>query len=132
MTVQLSDTVRNTQAEAIESSAGVSALLKIYSGAQPANCAAADPTGLLVTITLPSDWMGAGSGGVVSKLGTWSATASATGTAASFRIKDSGDTTCHMQGSVGQGTGDLQLDNTSIASGQTVTVSTFQWTQGDA
>lgn len=125
MAIQYSVAVNNARLDAVESTISTTAVLKIFSGAVPANCAAADPTGTLVTITLPSDWMNAASSASKTKLGTWSNTASGTGTAASFRIYESTATTCHIQGSCGLGTGDLQLDNTSIASGQTVTVNTF-------
>ena len=125
MAIQYSVAVNNARLDAVESTTGTTAVLKIFSGAVPANCAAADPTGTLVTITLPSDWMNGASAASKTKLGTWSGTASGTGTAASFRIYESTATTCHIQGSCGLGTGDLQLDNTSIASGQTVTVNTF-------
>lgn len=132
MALQESVTIRNNKLDQIESTIGTAPLLKIFSGAVPANCAAADPSGLLCTITLPSDWMNAASSGQKTKLGTWSGTGSAGGTAASFRIKDSGDATCHLQGTVGQGSGDLSLDNTNIANGQTVTVNTFTITAGNA
>lgn len=125
MAIQYSVAVNNARLDAVESTISTTAVLKIFSGAVPANCAAADPTGTLVTITLPSDWMNAASSASKTKLGTWSNTASGTGTAASFRIYESTATTCHIQGSCGIGTGDLQLDNTSIATGQTVTVNTF-------
>ena len=125
MAIQYSVDVNNARLDAVESTISTTAVLKIFSGAVPANCAAADPTGTLVTITLPSDWMNAASSASKTKLGTWSNTASGTGTAASFRIYESTATTCHIQGSCGIGTGDLQLDNTSIATGQTVTVNTF-------
>ena len=42
MTVQLSVAVRNARLDAIETTIAASAVLKIRSGAQPANCAAAD------------------------------------------------------------------------------------------
>ena len=125
MAIQYSVAVNNARLDAVESTAGTTAVLKIFSGAVPANCAASDPAGTLVTITLPSDWMNAASSASKTKLGTWSGTASGTGTAASLRIYESTATTCHIQGSCGLGAGDLQLDNTSIASGQTVTVNTF-------
>jgi hypothetical protein len=128
MTFQYSATVRNAKLDAIESTIGTLAVLKIFSGAEPANCAASDPAGLLVTITLPSDWMAAASGGAKSKSGTWSATASGTGTAATWRIYESTATTCHIQGN----TTDMTFDNTSIASGQTVTVNTFTINAGNA
>lgn len=132
MALQESIAVRNARLDAIETQIGATAVLKIFSGAVPANCAAADPAGALVSITLPSDWMSAAASGVKAKLGTWSGTASGTGTALSFRVYASDGTTCGMQGTVGQGSGDLSLDNTSIVSGQTVTVSSFSITAGNA
>lgn len=132
MALQYSVGVRNAKLDQVEATIGVSALLKIFSGSVPANCAAADPAGLLCTITLPSDWMANASSGTKAKSGSWSAAASASGTGASFRVYDSPGTTCHLQGTVGQGSGDLSLDNTNIASGQTVTVNTFSLTAGNA
>jgi len=132
MAVQLSITLRNNRLDQVEVTAGTSANLYIRTGAQPADCATADSGTLLCTIALPSDWMNAAASGQKTKLGTWSATASGTGTAAHFRIKDSAGTNCHLQGSVGQGSGDLSLDNTSIVSGQTVTVNSFTLTDANA
>jgi len=135
MSVQESVAVRNARLNAIETTVGTSALLKIRTGAQPADCAAADSGTVLVTMTLPSDWMAAASGGVVAKAGTWQDTsADATGTAAHFRIYDTAGTTCHFQGSVTAtgGGGDITLDNTSIATAQSVTISTFSITAANA
>ena len=123
MTIQYSTTVRNAKLDAVESTIGLAPSLVIFSGAQPANCGAADPAGVLATIVLPSDWMNAAASGSKTLLGTWSVAAAATGTAASWRIKQGA--TCHMQGSCGLGSGDLSLNNTSIASGQTVTITAF-------
>ncbi|MCA3180991.1 MAG: hypothetical protein O9345_16055 [Burkholderiaceae bacterium] len=102
------------------------AVLRIFSGAVPANCAAADPSGLLVTMNLPSDWMAAAASGSKALLGTWSATASAGASTApvTYRVYNSAGSTCHIQGPAGVGTGELQL-NGSITSGQTVTVTAF-------
>ena len=84
-------------------------------------------------MNLASDWMGAASSGAVAKAGTWQdASADATGTAAHFRLYKTDGTTCIMQGTVGQGSGDLSLDNTSIVAGQQVTVNTFTLTAGGA
>jgi len=136
MTFQTSVAVGNAQLDAFETQIGTSAVVKIFTGAEPANCAAADPAGLLVTITLPSDWMNAASGRSKTLLGTWSATASATGTAASFRLYASDGTTCGAQGSVtftGSG-GDMTIDavGAAITSGNTVTVTTFTLGGGNA
>ena len=134
MAVQLSVAVRNARLDTIESTTGTSAKLQIRTGAQPASCAAADSGTLLVEMTLPSDWMAAAASGAKSKTGTWSAAASAAGTAGHWRIKDNAGTTCHAQGSCSGtgGGGDMELDNTSIASGQTVTVDTFTLTDANA
>jgi hypothetical protein len=135
MTMQLSTTVRNARADAIESTIGTSAVLKIRTGAAPANCAAADSGSVLATLNLPSDWMAAASGGAKAKAGTWEdLTADATGTAGHFRVYDSGGSTCHIQGSCTAtgGGGDMTLDNTSIAAGQAITVTGFTITEGNA
>lgn len=131
MTVQLADATRNAKLDAVETEVGTSPTLEIRTGSQPANVAAADAGSLLCTITLPSDWMAAASAGSKAKSGTWQGTASAGGTAGHFRIKTSGGT-AKMQGSVGQGSGDLSLDNTNIANGQTVTVTAFTLNEGNA
>ena len=127
MTYQYSAAVRNAKLDAVETAIGLTAVLKIFSGAEPANCAAADPTGLLCTITLPSDWMNAASAGAKTKLGVWSNTASGTGTAASWRLYASDGTTCGIQGNMT----DMTLDNTSIAAAQVVTVNTFTINAGN-
>lgn len=135
MAVQLSTSVRNARLDAIESTIGTSAILKIRTGAQPATCATADSGTVLATLTLPSDWMAAASAGAKAKSGTWQDTsADATGTAAHFRIYDSGGTTCHIQGTVTAtgGGGDLTVDNTSFASGQSFTINSFTLTDANA
>ena len=135
MAIQLSAAVRNARLDAIETTIGTSAILEIRSGAAPANCAAADSGTLLASLTLPSDWLAAAASGSKAKSGTWQdVSANATGTAAHWRIKDSGGSTCHMQGTVTAtgGGGDLTLDNTSIASGQPVTITAFTLTDANA
>lgn len=132
--MQYSVAVRNARLDAVESTIGTSAVLKIRTGSAPANCATADSGTVLATMTLPSDWMAAASSGSKAKSGTWQdASADGTGTAAHFRIYASDGTTCGMQGTVTAtgGGGDLTLDNTSIASGQVVTVATFSLTAGN-
>jgi hypothetical protein len=128
MSLQLSVSVRNALLDAIETAIGTSAILKIRTGAAPADCAAADSGTVLATLNLPSDWMAAASSGSKAKSGTWQdSSADATGTAAHFRIYDSGGTTCHIQGTVTAtgGGGDLTVDNTSFAAGQNFTITSF-------
>jgi hypothetical protein len=131
MAVQLSVAVRNAKLDAIETTIGTAPTLEMRSGAQPANCAAADSGTLLASMTLPSDWMAAAASGAKAIAGTWQdASADAAGTIGHFRIKVGA--TCHLQGSVGQGSGDLQVDNTNVAVGQQVTITAFTLTEGNA
>lgn len=134
MAIQLSTAVRNARLDAIESTIGASAVLKIFTGAQPANCGAANQGTELVSMNLPADWMAAASNGVKALLGTWQGTGIAAGNGGHYRIYANGGTTCHKQGSVTAtgGGGDLTLDNVNIAVGQVVTVTSMQWTEPGA
>lgn len=133
MALQYSDLIRNAQLDQVEVVTGTAPLLTIRTGAPPANCAAANIGTVLATINLPSDWMAAASGGTKTILGgPWTdASADAAGTAGHFRIHNTAGTVCHMQGTVGQGTGDLQVDNTSFASGQSFSITVFTITAGN-
>lgn len=135
MTVQLSVTARNARLDAIETAIGASAIMKIRTGAQPANCAAADSGTTLATLNLPADWMAAAASGQKAMSGTWEDTSGdADGAAAHFRIYANDGTTCHLQGSVTAtgGGGDLTLNNVNIATGQPVTITGFTLTDGNA
>ena len=133
MTLQFSTTLRTNRIGQLQTTIGGLAILKLFSGAEPANCAASDPSGPLITITLPASFLTSASG-VATKAGTWAGTASAAGVAASFRIYD-GSAVCHAQGAVAQtGTGSVEmyLDNTNIATSQSVTVSTATFTDNNS
>lgn len=132
MAIQHSVTLRNNRIGQIETTLGVSPLLRLYSGSPPADCATTASGTLIATLTLPSDFLGAASAGSVSKAGTWTGTASAAATAGYYRMLDSGGTTTHEQGTVGLGSGDLSLDNNVISNGQTITISTWVRTEGNA
>jgi hypothetical protein len=134
MALQLSTAVRNASLDAIETTIGTSAILKIRTGSPPANCGSADSGTVLATLNLPSDWMANASGGSKSKSGTWQdLSADASGIAGHFRIYASDGVTCHMQGTCTAtgGGGDMELDNTNIAAGQQITVTTFTITDGN-
>lgn len=135
MAIQLSASVRNARLDAIETTIGTSAVLKIRTGSAPANVATADSGTVLATLTLPSDWLAAASSGAKAKSGTWQDTsADASGTAAHFRIYASDGTTAHIQGTVTVtgGGGDMTVDSVSFTAGQSFTVSTFTLTDGNA
>lgn len=134
MTVQLSVAVRNAKLNAVESTIGASAVMKIFTGAQPASCAAADSGTVLATLALPADYMADAAGGTKAKSGTWSdPAADASGVAAHFRIYANDGVTCHMQGSVTAtgGGGDMTVDNTNFSAGQGFTVTNMTWTEGN-
>lgn len=135
MAIQHSVNVRNARLDAIETTIGTDPILRIRSGAPPANCAASRSGTVLAEMTLPSDWLAAASSGSKSKSGTWQdISADASGTAGHFEIMDSGGTVCHQQGTITAtgGGGDMELDNTVIASGQQITVTAYGLTEGNA
>ena len=135
MAFQFSTAARNAALDALETVIGASPMLRIRSGAAPANCAAADTGTVLATMTLPADALADAAAGAKSMQGTWrDLAADAAGTAGHFRIYDSTGTTCHLQGSVtaAGGGGDMTLDNPVLAVGQQVNVSTFTITSGGA
>lgn len=134
MAIQLSVTVRNARLDSIETAVGVSAVLKIRTGAAPADVATADSGTVLATLNLPSDYFAAAASGSKAKSGTWQDTsADAAGTAAHFRLYASDGTTAHLQGTVTAtgGGGDLTVDNVSIAAAQNVTITGFTLTDGN-
>ena len=134
MALNYSVALRNAQLDAVETTVGTSAKLYLRTGAKPTACADADSGTLLATLDLPSDWMAAASSGSKAKNGTWTGTGADAGSAGHFRIKDSGAAACHVQGSITAtgGGGDMTLDNIVIASAQTITISTFTLTAGNA
>lgn len=129
MAVKFANSVRNAMMAAYEATIGTSPKLRIYTGAAPAGVGSAATGDLLVEMDLPSDWMGAPSDGAVAKLGTWSADAIETGVAGYYRITNTAGTTVFEQGTVTMSAGgDLILNNTNIAVGQTVVISSFNKT----
>lgn len=134
MALKYSIAVKNAKLDALETAIGTAAVLKIRSGAVPTNITDADAGTVLASMTLPSDWMAAASGGSKAKDGTWQdAAADATGTAEHFRVYASDGTTQHIQGTVTVtgGGGDMTVQNTSFASGQQITVTSFTITSGN-
>lgn len=135
MAIQFSTAVRNARLAAREATIGTTPILKIRSGAAPANCATADSGTVLATVNLPSDWSTTPSGGVTAMSGTWADnSADAAGTAGHYRIYDSTGTTCHEQGNITAtgGGGSMELDNTVLAAGQQFAVTAYGLTDGNA
>lgn len=135
MGIQLSVAARNARLDAIEAAIGTTAKLQIYSGSMPASCATAASGTKLLEDTLASDWAANASSGAKSfNNAPIAGTGLAGGTAGYFRIVDNAGTTCHLQGTVTAtgGGGDMTIDNTSIASGQAVSVTGFTLTDANA
>ena len=131
MTHRYSVAIQNGRLDAVEGTVGTSPILRMLTGAAPANCAAASSGSTIVQMTLPADWMAGASASSKAKVGTWSGTAIASGTVGYYRIFDSAGTTAHVQGDVGVGSGELQLDNNIINTSQVVTISTYTLTAGN-
>lgn len=128
MAVQWSSTVRNAVLDAWETAIGTSAVIKIWTGTQPATTATADSGTLLATFSLGSDWSTAASSSAKTLASLpLSTTAAATNTAGHYRIYASNGSTCNEQGSITAtgGGGDIEIDSTSITSGQTVRITAF-------
>jgi hypothetical protein len=134
MPLQFSTALRNSQAGQLEVAVGTGPIFQIRTGSPPVSCAAADTGTLLAELTLPTDWLSAPNDGAVAKIGTWQVEAIATGTAGHFRLKNSSGTVTHVQGvvTITGGGGDVEVNNTSIAVTQTVTISSFTYTRGNA
>lgn len=101
--------------------------LEIRTGSQPAS--ANDPaTGtLLCTIDIPNPAFNAASGGAITKAGTWSGIASATGVAGWARMKNSAGTLVR-DFSVAETSADLIISDENITSGAAVTVTALTLT----
>lgn len=128
MTVQWSTSVRNALLDQWETTIGPAAVIRVYSGSPPANCAAANSGTLLVEYDLGSDWASAASGGSKSLSGlSITGIAVGAGSAGHYRLYEATITTCHEQGTVtaSGGGGDAIIDNVVIAVGQEVDIITF-------
>lgn len=132
LTLGYATTLRNTRLQAVRDAidAGAGAgLLRVYDGSRPATCGSATTKLAELTFTDPS--AGAAAAGVI----TFSAIASdvsadAVGTATWFRSVDSTGTCC-VDGSVGTAASDLNLNSTSISTGQQVAVTSMVITGGN-
>jgi hypothetical protein len=134
MTIQLSQTVRNQMLDAWEAAIGVSAVVKLRSGAQPADTSAADAGTVIATFTLASDWAAAAASGSksFSSLPLQDLSADNAGTLGHYRIYATGGSTCHEQGSITAtgGGGDMTVDNTVVAAAQPINITA--WTKNMA
>jgi hypothetical protein len=139
MAVDYSTAVRIGILDSIETTIGSGPKLLFYTGGKPGKCSDPSTGTLVATLTLTGDFMSGATEGptnVVTKAknqaSTWSASATADGTIGYYRIYDSALTTCHEQGTVGVGSGDISLDNNVVTTGQTITITGKTITAGNA
>lgn len=127
----MANTLKTTTANAVLDNlydtrfGGATAIAEIRSGAPAGPDNTASGT-LGASITCSGGWAAAASKSKAKSGTAWTNTAAAAITAAHYRLKNAGDTE-REEGTVtltGSG-GDMTLDNTSIASGQTVTITSY-------
>jgi hypothetical protein len=121
--LKYSNGTRYAQQQGLITYAGSGALINIYQGTQPANANTAISTQTLLVQLPISGTFGTDSNGTITLSTVTNGTAVATGTGQFFRIFKSDATTVVMDGSVGTSSADMILNNTSIATGQTVSIS---------
>ncbi|KDR25418.1 hypothetical protein [Caballeronia zhejiangensis] len=132
--LKFSAALKNAQQAAITTQVGTSGAYDIYDGAQPASPDVAITTqNLLATLSCSSTFAPAPSNGVVTanaiSNGTGTAAAGAGKTATWYRLRTSGGAGV-VDGTVGTSNADLVLTSTTIAQGQTVSVSSSTYTNG--
>lgn len=132
MALQLSVAVRNAMGDAITTQVGNGGKLSILTGAQPANCAAADSGTLLAQHTLGTPFAPAASGGVLSPTLPGNVNAGATGAAGYWRLYKADGTTCVSQGSAGTSGTDMILNTTALVSGGPVQINSWTITMAGA
>jgi hypothetical protein len=120
--LKYSNGTRNAQQQGLITYAGSGSIIRLYDGSQPANAnTAIIAQTLLVSLTIAGGF-GTDSNGTITLGAVTSGTAVASGTASFFRIVKSDGTTVVMDGSVGTSGSDLNLNTTTVASAQTVSI----------
>lgn len=134
MALQYSTTHRTNEATDVVTQAGATSYILIYTGTPPASCATAASGTLLASLACSATF-GTVTTGVLTANAITSTTGAAAGVAGYFRLcTTSAGTTTVLQGTVTAtgGGGDLELNNTSISAGQTVSISSFVYTSPGA
>jgi hypothetical protein len=121
--LKYSNGTRDAQQQGLITYAGSAAIIKIYDGTQPSNANTAITSQVLL-VSLPiTGSFGTDSNGTITLSSVTNGTAVATGTASWFRITKSDGTTVVMDGSVGTSSADMILNNTTIVTSQTISIS---------
>jgi len=126
--------IRNGMLDAIETAVGTAPNLDLRTGAPPTNLTDSASGTRLAYDALPSDWLAAASSGSKAKAGTWTLTGDADGDIGHFVLVNTAGSTNHIDGTVTAtgGGGDMEVNNVSITTGQTLTVDTFTITMPES
>lgn len=130
--LKYSVSLKNGRLDQVTSKVGTSGLLRIYDGTQPANpdTAVTSQVKLAELTCNATAFAGSASAGVLTANAISNANAIASGTASWFRLTTSAGTAV-IDGTVGTASADLIINNTSINSGQQVSVSSLTVTSGN-
>lgn len=133
LALAFSTALRNERVQRVQVNIDLGAgagFLRIYDGTRPATCGTA--TTLLAELTFSDPCAAAAASGVLTMSAiTADASANATGTATWFRCVDSTGT-CVLDGNVATSGAQLNLNSTSISTGQNVAVTSMTITDGNA
>jgi hypothetical protein len=120
--LKYSNGTRDAQQTGLITYAGTGSIIRLYDGTQPTNANTAISTQVLLVSLTISGAFGTDSNGTITLGSVTNGTAVASSTATFFRIVKSDGTTVVMDGSVGTSGADMNLNTTTIASGQTVSI----------
>ena len=129
--LQYSNGTRNAQQQGLITYAGTNAIIRLYSGTQPANANTDISTQTLLVSLTVSGALGTDTNGTITFSTIGNGTAVASGTASFFRIVKSDGTTVVMDGSVGTASADLVLNTTTIATNDTVAITSGTIVRGN-
>jgi hypothetical protein len=125
MTLRYSTTVITDRLTSLNTDIGINAILRIYSGAQPASVATAASGTLLVSLPCNATAFGAIASGALTANAITTTAAAATGTAGCFRLFKADGVTAVVDGSVGTTASDINLNSTSITASQNVSITSY-------
>ena len=130
--LKYSNGTRDAQQTGLITYAGSNSIIRLYDGTQPTNANTAISTQTLIVSLVVSGSFGTDSNGSITLGTVTNGTAVASSTATFFRIVKSDGTTVVMDGSVGTSGADMNLNSTTISSGQLVAITAGTIIRGNA
>lgn len=132
MALKYSTTVRTNRMSQLNADLGNSAVIKLVTGTRPANVAAPLTGNVVATFICNATTFGSVANGVLTANPIANTIANAAGVVTHFRAYKFDGSTGIIDGDVSTSGSDLNLDNNNIASGQTVSVTSFVITAAGA